>query len=135
MITHVERNLGVKDCAIRAMEMLMRNDISSRSSQILARMSPVPYLFGGVGAMFILIAFSLIILGCSYLKDCTKEGQENNRSKHQNVENDGVRKNEMAEDMSNVSDDKDDVRVIVIMDGDEKPTFIAKPMCVTTAID
>ena len=102
IITHVERNLGMKDCAVWAMAMLMRNDISPESSQISAGTSPVPYLLGGVGVMLILIAFDLIILGCSYLKDCTTEGQENNRSDHQNIELGDVEKNEMDEDMSNV---------------------------------
>ena len=135
MITHVQRNLGMNDCALRAMAMLLGNDISPESSQISAGTSPVPYLLGGVGVMLILIAFASIILACSYLKDCTTEGQENNRSEYQNVELGCVRKNEMGDDMSNVSDNKDDMRVIVVMVGDEKPTFIAKPMSVTAAID
>ena len=92
----------MKDCAIRVMAMLMRNNISPQSNQISVGMSSIPYLLGGVGVMLILIAFDLIILGCSYLKDCTTEGQENNRSDHQNIELGDVEKNEMDEDMSNV---------------------------------
>ena len=126
----------MKDCSVRAMAMLMRNDISPRSSQISAGNSPVSYLLGGVACIAVLIAFSFIILACSYfLKHCTIEDQENNRSEHQNLELGDGGRNEMGEDMSNVSDDRDDDGVIVIMAGDEKPTFIAKPTSVIATID
>jgi hypothetical protein len=117
------------------MAMLMRKDISPASSQISAGKSPVPYLLGGVGAMLVLIAFALIILACSYLKECTGEGQENNRSEHNNVELGSGGKNEMSQDMSNASDDKDDIRVFVTMPGDQKPTFMAKPASVTAGLN
>jgi hypothetical protein len=126
MITHVyERLLGVKGCAGTAMGILMRNNISLGSNRISPGKSPVPYLLAGVGAMLLLIAFALIILGWSYFRERTTEGQE--------VEVGGGRKNEMTEGTSSASDDKDDMRVIVIMAGDEKPTFIAKPMSVAVA--
>ena len=37
----------------------------------------------------------------------------------------------MSNDKSTVSDDKNDMRVTVIMPRDDKPTFIAKPTSLT----
>lgn len=117
-----ERHLVVKGCGGRAMGMSIRNDMTTGRNQISAGNSPVPYLLAGVGVMLVLIAFALIVLTWSYLKERTPEGQENNRS----VLGDG-RKNERTKDVSYNSDAQDDLRIIVIMAGDEKPTFIAKP--------
>lgn len=113
------------------MAMVMINDISPASSQISAGKSPVVSLLSGTGAILVLIAFALIILAWSCFKECTMKGQENNRSEHHNVmELGGGGKN-----MSKVANEKDDLRVIVIMAGDDKPTFIAQPTSVAHAID
>lgn len=118
------------------MAMLMRNDISPASGHVSVTKSPVPYLLGGVGAMLLLIAFALIILACSYLRDSATEGQEHNRSsEHHNVELVRGGKNEMGVVMSNDSEGSEDMRVIVIMAGDENPTFIAKPTSVTAGLN
>jgi len=114
-------NLGVES---RAGTMSMRSNINStRSSHLSVGKSPVPYLFGGVGAMLVLIGFAMVILAWSYFKDCTTV----------NAEDEDSEKNERTGDMAEVSDEKDEIRVIVIMAGNEKPTFIAKPTSVAAA--
>ena len=51
---------------------MMRTDVSHAPSGSPAQRppwhSPVPYLFGSLAAMLGLIAFALLILGCSYWK-------------------------------------------------------------------
>ncbi|VAI92770.1 unnamed protein product [Triticum turgidum subsp. durum] len=83
--------------------------------------SPVPYLFGGLAAMLGLIAFALLILACSYWKlsgylDGDREGQA--------AEGDGEKA--AASGASKPALDFQE-HVVVIMAGDERPTFLAKP--------
>eukprot|EP01018_Ginkgo_biloba_P039819 Gb_14129 [translate_table: standard] len=87
--------------------------------------SPVPYLFGGVAAMLALIAVALMILACSYWKLSGHfEG-----SVHQNNAVDSVNA-ENGESKLNIEICGEDIeeKVMVIMAGDEKPTFLAKPI-------
>lgn len=100
--------------------MSMRSNISPGSSHVSVQKSPVPYLLGGVGAMVVLIAFAVIILALSYFRECTSG----------NAEAADSGKNEKREDMAELSDEMGELRVIVIMAGNEKPTFIAKPTSV-----
>ncbi|TKY74825.1 GLUTAMINE DUMPER 3 [Spatholobus suberectus] len=85
--------------------------------------SPVPYLFGGLAAMLGLIAFALLILACSYWKLSGQLQSEENAER--DIESVG---GEKQGDSAN----KDPVKVyeekiLVIMAGDEKPTFLATP--------
>ncbi|KAK7283149.1 hypothetical protein RIF29_12467 [Crotalaria pallida] len=92
--------------------------------------SPVPYLFGGLAAMLGLIAFALLILACSYWK---LSGQLQNENEQRDLESgggDGERessgdptasKKEIA--MKKVYEEK----VLVIMAGNDTPTFLATP--------
>ncbi|KAK7311925.1 hypothetical protein RJT34_10400 [Clitoria ternatea] len=85
--------------------------------------SPVPYLFGGLAAMLGLIAFALLILACSYWK---LSGQLQNEENHERDLESGEKQSE--------SETKEPVKVyeekiLVIMAGDEKPTFLATPAC------
>lgn len=102
----------------------MRSNISPASSHVSVGKSPVPYLLGGVGAMVVLIAFAVIILGLSYCRECTNSG---------NAEDAETGKIERREDMADLSDEMGEMRVIVIMAGNEKPTFIAKATSVAAA--
>jgi len=116
----------------------MRSSVSAGNSHISVWQSPVPYLLGGVGAMLVLIAVAVTILAWSYFKESTTghaEDEESNRSSGHlhNVEHGNSGKNERMEDMSNLSDQKDEMRVIVILAGNQKPTCIAKPMSVAAA--
>ncbi|XP_057462541.1 protein GLUTAMINE DUMPER 3-like [Actinidia eriantha] len=85
--------------------------------------SPVPYLFGGLAAILGLIAFALLILACSYWKLSSSIDAGDNSS--------GERDLELGES------DKDDKlkippvieeKFLVIMAGQEKPTFLATPV-------
>lgn len=83
--------------------------------------SPVPYLFGGLAAMLGLIAFALLILACSYWK--LSGYLENGDSSERDVENG----DEKAVDSIKIPTSLDP-KVVVIMAGDEKPTYLATPI-------
>uniref|UniRef100_A0A7N0V2A3 Uncharacterized protein n=1 Tax=Kalanchoe fedtschenkoi TaxID=63787 RepID=A0A7N0V2A3_KALFE len=84
--------------------------------------SPLPYLFGGMGAMMLLIVTALIILLCSYWKRTSdseraeREQWDLEAANHVGGE-EGSKKAAYAE------------KFVVIMAGDEKPTFLATPRC------
>lgn len=108
--------------------MSVTSNISSSAQSV--EKTPVPYLLGAVGTMLVLVGFALSLLAWSYFKDCSaahSEEEINNRSSgHPHIlqHSDGGGR-EMSKDMAELSDDKDE-RAIVIMAGDEGPTFIAK---------
>ncbi|KAB2024979.1 hypothetical protein ERO13_D06G106200v2 [Gossypium hirsutum] len=75
--------------------------------------SPVPYLFGGLAAMLGLIAFALFILACSYRRTPNNDGGEET-----DVESsDSVKEVKVYEE-----------KILVIMAGELKPTFLATPV-------
>lgn len=82
--------------------------------------SPVPYLFGGLAAMLGLIAFALLILACSYWKlSGYLEGGA------------GEGGSGAGGDKAAASDLPPPVweeKILVIMAGDVKPTYLATPM-------
>ncbi|KAJ6382139.1 hypothetical protein OIU77_030737 [Salix suchowensis] len=87
--------------------------------------SPVPYLFGGLAAMLGLIAFALLILACSYWKlsgylESGNEGGERDleAGEGENKSGDGSEKKPVAFEE----------KILVIMAGEVKPTFLATPM-------
>ncbi|XP_073153599.1 protein GLUTAMINE DUMPER 3 [Henckelia pumila] len=80
--------------------------------------SPVPYLFGGLAAMLGLIAFALLILACSYWK----------LSGHLENQGDGERDLEADGGEAKVAPPVLEEKYLVIMAGQEKPTFLATPM-------
>ncbi|CAN1167311.1 Protein GLUTAMINE DUMPER 3 [Linum perenne] len=83
--------------------------------------SPVPYLFGGLAAMLGLIAFALLILACSYWKlSGHLENNENERD---------LEAGEETEDGDQKKGKKVyEEKVLVIMAGQVKPTFLATPV-------
>ncbi|RWR91358.1 protein GLUTAMINE DUMPER 5 [Cinnamomum micranthum f. kanehirae] len=83
--------------------------------------SPVPYLFGGLAAMLGLIAFALLILACSYWK--LSGYLENGDSNERDVENG----DEKPVDSMKIPTSYE-AKVVVIMAGDEKPTYLATPI-------
>ncbi|KAL6292718.1 hypothetical protein ACE6H2_000860 [Prunus campanulata] len=88
--------------------------------------SPVPYLFGGLAAMLGLIAFALLILACSYWKlSGYLESGENGAGSERDLEaGEGGKGDETAQKAQPVFEEK----ILVIMAGDAKPTFLATPM-------
>ncbi|KAA0064000.1 protein GLUTAMINE DUMPER 3 [Cucumis melo var. makuwa] len=83
--------------------------------------SPVPYLFGGLAAMLGLIAFALLILACSYwkLSGYLDGGDSANREPDLEAAGDDTQKQ-----ASPVFEEK----ILVIMAGEMKPTYLATPM-------
>lgn len=79
--------------------------------------SPVPYLFGGLAAMLGLIAFALLILACSYWK--LSGYLEGNGESERDLE---------AGERNDDTDQKPyEEKILVIMAGQDKPTFLATP--------
>ncbi|XVE78624.1 hypothetical protein DITRI_Ditri13aG0161200 [Diplodiscus trichospermus] len=86
---------------------------NTTSSIKLSTSSPLPYLFGSLAFVLILVAVALVILACFY------------RKRSPNSSSNGVQlKQEMA--MNTVHDSEP--KIVVIMAGDNKPTFLAKPV-------
>ncbi|XP_031478980.1 protein GLUTAMINE DUMPER 5-like [Nymphaea colorata] len=84
--------------------------------------SPVPYLFGGLAAMLGLIAFALLILACSYWK-LSGYFENGEGSQGGEVGEEGEKPLEIK-----VCSGLEDQKIVVIMAGDQKPSFIATPM-------
>jgi hypothetical protein len=85
--------------------------------------SPIPFLIGGVGAVLALVAFALFILACSFIKQSGRI-QVSNTGGHSN--NTGALV-ECREKKIEVCREDTEAKVMVIMAGDEKPTFLAEP--------
>ncbi|KAL5974449.1 hypothetical protein ACLOJK_031114 [Asimina triloba] len=81
--------------------------------------SPIPYLFGGLAAMLLLIAVALIILACSY----HRSRRRNNSRQLQDDEKPSKAASAGAEAHT-------ERKIVVIMAGEDQPTFIAKPVVV-----
>uniref|UniRef100_A0A0A8XN88 GDU1 n=1 Tax=Arundo donax TaxID=35708 RepID=A0A0A8XN88_ARUDO len=91
--------------------------------------SPVPYLFGGLAAMLGLIALSLLALACSYWKlSGSLAAGEHDDVEHQ-ADTAGRRDGEKGSAAGKAGSAWDRWRehVVVIMAGDERPTFLATP--------
>ncbi|EOY03889.1 hypothetical protein QUC31_017523 [Theobroma cacao] len=78
--------------------------------------SPVPYLFSGLALMLGLISFALVILACSYKKSPSN-------SAHDEAEEKPAKQVSMQLEM--------EPKIVVIMAGDENPTYLAKPVSST----
>jgi hypothetical protein len=78
---------------------------------------PVPLLFGGVTTLMALVALALLILACSYWK--TMDSQSNGQSLNASAEL-GVQTEISGEDF-------EEEKVVVIMAGQQNPTFLARP--------
>ncbi|CAA7023261.1 unnamed protein product [Microthlaspi erraticum] len=86
--------------------------------------SPVPYLFGGLAAMLGLIAFALLLLACSYW---TFSGRTNGGD----IAGDAEKQTESGDKVAaKVLEEK----ILVIMAGQNKPTFLATPVAAKTSV-
>ena len=98
----------------------MRPANSSSSSEIWRWNSPFPYLFGGFALILGLIVVALIILSCSHKKRTSSPDHVKDKPP------------------KTICTEPDTLpRVIVIMAGDENPTYLATPVpaASTTASD
>ncbi|KAL1335323.1 hypothetical protein HN51_064243 [Arachis hypogaea] len=88
--------------------------------------SPVPYLFGGLAAMLGLIAFALLILACSYWK--LSGYLEGNGEGERDLEAGEGKGNDNQKQQQGPYEEK----ILVIMAGQDKPTFLATPVSSST---
>ncbi|XP_024960489.1 protein GLUTAMINE DUMPER 1-like [Cynara cardunculus var. scolymus] len=86
--------------------------------------SPVPYLFGGLAAMFGLLAFALLIVVYSYWKLSGNIRNGDGDAEYGN--GDGNSKPENSNDYQLRQDS--DEKYLVIMAGEEKPRYLATPV-------
>ncbi|KAG8075092.1 hypothetical protein GUJ93_ZPchr0006g40703 [Zizania palustris] len=94
--------------------------------------SPVPYLFGGLAAMLALISFALLILACSYWKLSGYLGSGSADQGGSTGEADGEKGSAAGADRPSVGFQE---HVVVIMAGDEGPTFLAMPATSRSTVD
>lgn len=87
--------------------------VSSSSTGIRLWKSPIPYLFGGLALMLVLISVALVILVCSYRKRASQSS---------------VAAEDMKQAMPKNVEINSEPELLVIMAGDDKPTYLAKPM-------
>jgi hypothetical protein len=88
--------------------------------------SPVPYLFGGLAAMLGLIALALLILACSYWKlSGYLEGGAAGRGGEDGSNAGAVGGTKPA---AGLPPPVWEEKILVIMAGDAKPTYLATPM-------
>ncbi|KGN55404.1 protein GLUTAMINE DUMPER 5 [Cucumis sativus] len=85
--------------------------------------SPLPYLFGGLAAMLSLIAFALVILACSYW-NLSRRDRDNG-----DLETGGANEAKIGSKIPPEKVNYDD-NVLVIMAGNQNPTFLARPVCI-----
>ncbi|GMN57612.1 hypothetical protein TIFTF001_026727 [Ficus carica] len=89
--------------------------------------SPIPFLFGGLALMLGLITVALVILACSHRKPSPAP----NSGAATNVSN----TEEKPAVQVNVVVDSDQPKIVVIMAGDDMPTYLAKPVVCSTLRD
>ncbi|XP_047159315.1 protein GLUTAMINE DUMPER 4-like [Vigna umbellata] len=82
--------------------------------------SPVPYLFGGLAIIMALISMALFILACSYWRLTRSTQQRDLENMNTNKEGDD---DPQEKEQPLVYEEK----ILVIMAGDHKPTFLATP--------
>uniref|UniRef100_A0A0E0LE69 Protein GLUTAMINE DUMPER 3 n=1 Tax=Oryza punctata TaxID=4537 RepID=A0A0E0LE69_ORYPU len=100
--------------------------------------SPVPYLFGGLAAMLGLIAFALLILACSYWKlsgyldSGSANGQAGSAATAAGEEGEGEKGSAAGAARPALGFRE---HVVVIMAGDDRPTFLAMPATSRPAVE
>ncbi|KAK7316250.1 hypothetical protein VNO77_35131 [Canavalia gladiata] len=90
---------------------------SLASDGIVILQSPTPYLFGGLALLMVLISVALVILVCFHRKHASQsstEGEDIKQAIPQNIDTDS------------------EPKILVIMAGDDKPTYLGKPITPST---
>lgn len=88
----------------------------SRTSEIFREWkSPLPYLFGGLGLVLGLIIVALIMLACDSYR----------RKQHRYSSSSVSNEENMNYSINNTTHQP---RILVIMPGDEKPSYLATPI-------
>ncbi|GJY37265.1 glutamine dumper 2-like protein [Tanacetum coccineum] len=86
--------------------------------------SPVPYLFGGLAAMLVLIVFALLILACSYFKFSNEMDHLEDVERDLESNNGNLCSKTELYNIPPVFEEK----YVVIMAGQANPTFLATPV-------
>ncbi|PHT57019.1 hypothetical protein CQW23_05505 [Capsicum baccatum] len=94
------------------MREISKNSGSGSGSSFWTWKSPLPYLFGSLGLMLLLIVVALIVLACSFHKRLSSSDQQ--------IKSACPPVNSTVVEMS--------PRIVVIMAGDQKPTHIGVPI-------
>ncbi|KAL7605843.1 hypothetical protein Lser_V15G20417 [Lactuca serriola] len=81
--------------------------------------SPIPYLFGGLALMLILIACALIILVCSYKRPYSSSNSSENVTGDQEKTSTPEFRMELSPEM--------EPKIVIVMPGDINPTYLLKP--------
>ncbi|QHN83898.1 hypothetical protein S83_071609 [Arachis hypogaea] len=92
---------------------------ASLASEINIWRSPIPYLFGGIALLFLLISVALVILICYHRKHVAS-------SVHSSSEGEEGMKGTIMP--SKVVIDNNEPKILVIMAGDENPSYLAEPI-------
>jgi hypothetical protein len=108
---------------LRAENMANNSTISVNALHNTLWHSPAPYLLGGVCVIVLLLALAFILLIWSNLRTASNEDSSNEGAHMINIE-DGEKN---AETRLFGCDKKTVESVIVIMAGDERPSFLATP--------
>ncbi|KAE9604999.1 hypothetical protein Lal_00036744 [Lupinus albus] len=95
---------------------------TSPSTKIKLWNSPIPYLFGGLALMMALISVALVILVCSYRKRSSSQSSSTEA-------NEDMKQTIMAKNIESNAEPE----LLVIMAGDDKPTYLAKPIITTSS--
>ncbi|KAF8687222.1 hypothetical protein HU200_042890 [Digitaria exilis] len=96
--------------------------------------SPVPYLFGGLAAMLGLIAFALLILACSYWKlSGYLDADRDRRAREAAGDGADGEKGSAAGAARPAAGFQE--HVVVIMAGEEMPTFLAMPVASRAVVE
>ena len=95
--------------------MRLSNCSSPYSCSVWRWNSTVPYLFGGLAFIFLLISVALVILACAY---CRKKSRN---SRGENNGGNGTMINEIRMIVTMKP------KIVVIMAGDDKPSYLATP--------
>lgn len=80
--------------------------------------SPIPYLFGGLALVLGVVALALIILACAYRNSSSDQSS-----------------NEKSNKPAHALQPEMEPRIVVIMAGETKPTYLAKPIAATRRAD
>jgi heme/copper-type cytochrome/quinol oxidase subunit 2 len=91
--------------------------MSSSGTGVPLWKSPIPYLFGSLALILLLISVALIILVCSYRKRASNSAAENDEEKPAKIMNTAV---------------DTEPKIVVVMAGDDKPSFLATPSISST---
>ncbi|KAL6136695.1 hypothetical protein ACLB2K_061990 [Fragaria x ananassa] len=90
--------------------------ISSSSRVVHPWKSPLPYVFGSLALILLLIFVALIILVCSYRKRSSGSSADRDEGKPKNPKTN-----------STVCEDEPKI-VVIIMAGEDQPTHLATPV-------